>query len=171
MFPAMYVWAIAPGLCILPCRCKEVAQGSVSTGVQRFHSGVSHLRLHFLVFPALILGKNDKTFQYGGERYVLLRAKLSAFRGSHSYRRLVCLESGYCPWFPGLTYDVNSLSRNAMSITKVSKILRRTCPTRTVTGKSFKSESKVIRNRGNIAVTKKYSIQCDLSRMTVSKLL
>ena len=32
-----------------------------------------------------------------------------------------CLESGYCPWFPGLAYSVNSLSRNAMSISQVSQ--------------------------------------------------
>ena len=140
--------------------------GCVTIQIIEYHcTEYLHLHLVFLLPPGIFL-QDHEAFQDVAERDELLRRKFRPLGRHQPHRSLMRLEPGDRSWFPRLPHNVESLERLSM----IQRAQRRnslfTCPMRTVTGLLFSSSSRVIKKLGNMAVTRKYSIQRYLSSTT-----
>jgi hypothetical protein len=111
------------------------------------------LQLH-LLFPARVLLQQDEPLQHAREWDVFLRCKLRTFRGCQSYGCLIGLETRNCARLARLSHDIDSLKTGSKYRITPSYV-ELTVPTRTVTGFGSSSSSRVMRNRGYIAGTRK----------------
>ena len=111
------------------------------------------LQLHLLL-PARILLQQDEPLQHARKRNVFFRCELRTFRGCQSYGCLISLEARDCARLARLSHDIDSLKMGSKYRISPSYV-ELTVPTRTVTGFGSRSSSRVMRNRGYIAGTRK----------------
>ena len=111
------------------------------------------LQLH-LLFPTRVLLQQNEPFQHARKRNEFFRCELRTFCGCQSYGCLIGLKTGNCARLSRLSHDIDSLKTGSeYRITPWCAGL--TVPTLTVTGFGSSSSSRVIRNRGYMAGTRK----------------